>query len=206
MNRNGHTTPNNGHTNSAQNRTVFGTATTPAMSGLDHSQHANRTSRSTPRSVIIGLDVSERRIGYAVLEYDSGQPLATGTLHTPAGEDLHARVKAWSEISATANQTGDIQLVVIEAPWSGPNKQRNMQHALAIGNVAGAAAARLGPSILVDTIQPATWRSLCNLPTRGKEPVHQWATRVLNRNIDQDQADALGIATAAHQIAWKGHL
>lgn len=159
----------------------------------------------TPRSVIIGLDVSERRIGYAVLEYDSGNALATGTLHTPAGEDLHARVNAWTEISATANQTGDIQLVVIEAPWAGPNKQRNAQHAMAIGNMAGVAAARLGSSVLVDTIQPATWRSLCGLPTRGKEPVHTWACNKLQRDVDQDQADALGIATAAHHIAWKGH-
>ena len=206
MSANGHTTPNNGHTNNTQNRTVFGTATTPTKSELDHPHAANQTSSSTPRSVIIGLDVSERRIGYCIADYDSGQPLNTGTIHTPAGEDLHARVNAWTQISHTANQTGDIQLVIIEAPWSGPNKQRNLTHALAIGNLAGIAAARLGSTVLVDTIQPATWRRLCNLPTRGKEPVRTWAVQRLGTNIDQDQADALGIATAAHQIAWEGHL
>ena len=159
----------------------------------------------TPSSTIVGLDVSERRIGYAVLEYDSGEPLETGTIHTPAGTDLHDRVNAWRRISAAANQTGDIQLVLIEAPWMGPNRQGSARHAMAVGNLAGIAAARLGPSILIDTIQPATWRRLCGLPTRGKQPVHQWACNRLGITVDQDQADALGIATAAHHIAWGTH-
>ena len=157
----------------------------------------------TPRSVICGLDVSERRIGYALVDYDSAEPLETGTIHTPRGEDLHARVNAWRTISHNATQTGDIQLVLIEAPYAGPNRRGSLNHAMAIGNLAGIAAARLGSSILVDTIQPATWRTLCGLPTRGKEPVLTWASD-LWPVADQDQADALGIATAAHHTAWKG--
>ena len=157
----------------------------------------------TPRSSIIGLDVSERRIGYAVLEYDSGEPVETGTIHTPAGNDLTDRVNAWRRISHAANQTGDIQLVLIEAPWIGPNRQGSMRHAMSVGNVAGIAATRLGPKILVDTIQPAQWRRLCGLPSRGKTPVAEWANDVLNLRVTQDEADALGIATAAHKIAWR---
>ena len=155
----------------------------------------------TPRSTIIGLDASERRIGYAIVDYDSGQPLTTGTIHTPAGEDLHARVNAWRTISSSATTSGDIELVLIEAPYAGPNRRGSLNHALAIGNLAGIAATRLGPRILVDTIQPATWRRICNLPLRGKEHVFNWA---ISRHpiTDQDQADALGIATAAHHIAW----
>ena len=155
----------------------------------------------TSRAVIVGLDVSERRVGYCLADYDSGEPLETGTIPTQQGEDLHARVNAWRHISHTANQTGDIQLVLIEAPWSGPNRQGAARHAMAIGNLAGIAAARLGHSVLVDTIQPATWRSIIGIPTRGKTPVMQWA-QARWPVTDQDQADALGIATAAHHIAW----
>ena len=157
----------------------------------------------TPAAVIIGLDCSERRIGYAILNYDSGKCVETGVMHTPAGDDLNARVQAWHSISHAANQTGDIQLVLIEAPWSGPNRQGSIRGAMAVGNLAGIAATRLGRTILVDTIQPTQWRSLCGISTRGKEPVMTWATNQLGHTITQDEADALGIATAAHHIAWK---
>ena len=156
----------------------------------------------TPGACIIGLDVSERRIGYAVLEYDSGKCVETGVMHTPAGDDLNTRVQAWHSISHAANQTGDIELVLIEAPWSGPNRQGSIRGAMAVGNMAGVAASRLGRNVLVDTIQPTQWRSLCGLPTKGKTPVSEWANRVLGRSVTQDEADALGIATAAHHIAW----
>jgi Holliday junction resolvasome RuvABC endonuclease subunit len=76
---------------------------------------------------------------------------------------------------------------------------------MAVGNLAGIAASRLGRNVLVDTIQPTQWRSLCGLPTRGKEPVSEWANNVLGRSVTQDEADALGIATAAHHTAWKGN-
>ena len=157
----------------------------------------------TPAAVLIGLDVSERRIGYAILNYDSGECVETGVMHTPAGNDLNTRVQAWHSISHAANQTGDIALVLIEAPWSGPNRQGSIRGAMAVGNLAGIAATRLGRNILVDTIQPTQWRSLCGISTRGKEPVMTWATNRLGRTITQDEADALGIATAAHHIAWK---
>ncbi len=156
----------------------------------------------TPAAVIIGLDVSERRVGFAVVEYDSGMCVSTGVMFTPAGDDLNTRVQAWHTISHTANQTGDIELVLIEAPWSGPNRQGSIRGAMAVGNLAGIAAMSLGRTILVDTIQPAHWRSLCGLPGRGKEPVAEWATQALGRAVTQDEADALGIATAAHHIAW----
>lgn len=156
----------------------------------------------TPAAVIIGLDVSERRIGYAIANYDTGRIVETGVMHTPAGDDLNTRVQAWHSISHAANQTGDIQLVLIEAPWSGPNRQGSIRGAMAVGNLAGIAATRLGRTVLVDTIQPTQWRALCGISTRGKEPVMEWATSVLGRSVTQDEADATGIATAAHHIAW----
>ena len=156
----------------------------------------------TPAAVIIGLDVSERRVGFAIVHYDSGECITTGVMHTPAGDDLNTRVQAWHSISHAANQTGDIQLVLIEAPWSGPNRQGSIRGAMAVGNLAGIAASRLGRNVLVDTIQPTQWRNLCGLPTKGKEPVNEWANQVLNRTVTQDEADALGIAYAAHHIAW----
>ena len=163
------------------------------------------TNNRPPAAVIIGLDVSERRIGYAIAEYDSGVIVETGVLHTPAGDDLNERVRAWHSISHAANQTGDIELVLIEAPWSGPNRQGSIRGAMAVGNLAGIAATRLSPHVLVDTIQPTTWRRICGIPTRGKEPVMQWATQLLGRTITQDEADATGITRAAHHIAWNGH-
>ena len=158
----------------------------------------------TPAAVIIGLDVSERRIGFAILNYDSGACVSTGVMHTPAGDDLNTRVQAWHTISHAANLTGDIELVLIEAPWSGPNRQGSIRGAMAVGNMAGIASMSLGRSVLVDTIQPAHWRSLCGLPGRGKQPITQWANKVLGRVVTQDEADALGVATAAHSIAWNG--
>jgi len=159
----------------------------------------------TPAAVIIGIDCSERRIGFAILEYDSGVCITTGVMFTPAGDDLNTRVQAWHTISHTANQTGDIELVLIEAPWSGPNRQGSIRGAMSVGNIAGIAASSLGRSVLVDTIQPTQWRSLCGISTRGKQPVAEWANNVLGRAVTQDEADALGIATAAHHIAWNGH-
>ena len=158
----------------------------------------------TPAAVIVGLDVSERRIGYAIANYDTGTIVETGVMHTPAGDDLNTRVQAWHSISHAANQTGDIELVLIEAPWSGPNRQGSIRGAMSVGNLAGIAASRLGRNVLIDTIQPAQWRALCGIPTRGKTPVMEWATQLLGRRVTQDEADATGIATAAHHIAWNG--
>jgi Holliday junction resolvasome RuvABC endonuclease subunit len=160
----------------------------------------------TSLAFILGLDVSERRVGWALVDYDSAKPVNIGTIHTPADDDLNHRARAWRSISIAADQAGgDIEAVILEAPYAGPNRQGSLRAAMAIGNLAGIASARLGPSVLIDTIQPATWRTTIGISTRGKTaPLNHARTLTNNPTLnDQDAADALCIATAAHTLIWR---
>jgi Holliday junction resolvasome RuvABC endonuclease subunit len=160
----------------------------------------------TSLAFILGLDVSERRIGWALVDYDSAKPVNIGTIHTPIEDDLEHRVDAWRAISHTATTAGgDIEAVILEAPYTGPNKQGSLRAAMAIGNLAGIAASRLPTSVLIDTIQPATWRTTLRISTRGKTAPLNHARSLCNDATltDQDAADALCIATAAHTLIWR---
>jgi Holliday junction resolvasome RuvABC endonuclease subunit len=156
----------------------------------------------TPRSLILGLDVSARRIGWAIINYDDATPIKHGTEHTASGDDLTNRRVAFLEIARTADALGDVCAVIIEDAYAGPNRAGTVAHALSVGNVEGLAAARW-PGVLVDRVRPAVWRSVIGVASTGKDCVGVWAARLVGVEVGEDAADALGVACAGHVLIWQ---
>lgn len=157
----------------------------------------------TPRSLILGLDVSARRLGWALVDYETGAPVACDVQHVSADDDLRARRVAFREIARDADARGDVCAVLLEDAHAGPSRRGTVIHALSVGNVEAWAAARW-PDVLVDRVTPAAWRSAVGLPSQGKQPVLDWATDLLRFRPSQDAADALGVAVACHALVWQG--
>jgi len=155
----------------------------------------------TPRSIILGLDVSPKRIGWALIDYDNGHHLAHGVEHVNGDDDLRARRIAFRDVTHTADARGDVCAVFVEDAYVGASRRGTIIHAMSIGNVEAWAANRW-PDQLVARIAPATWRSTLGLPTRGKEPVMAWASERVGV-VSQDEADALGVACAGHALVWR---
>ena len=159
-----------------------------------------------PRSIILGLDASARRIGWACIDHDTAELVSIGCEHTAAGDDLRNRRNAVKEIAAQSNTRGDVCAVFVEDAYAGPSRAGTIQHAGAVGNVEAFALERW-PQLLVERIAPATWRSILGLPNAGKEPVVVWAQAATQRAMwTQDEADAYAIATCGHMLVWKSHI
>lgn len=157
------------------------------------------------RALILGLDVSARRIGWALVDYETGKPIACDVQAVSADDDLRARRVAFREVARDADARGDVCAVLLEDAHAGPSRRGTVIHALSVGNVEAWAAARW-PDVLVDRVTPAAWRSAAGLPSKGKQPVMDWATELLRYRPTQDAADALGIATAGHRLVWETHI
>ena len=157
----------------------------------------------TPRSLILGLDVSARRVGWALVDYETATPVACDVQHVAADDDLRARRIAFREVARDADARGDVCAVLLEDAHAGPSRRGTVIHALSVGNVEAWAAARW-PDVLVDRVTPAAWRSAVGLPSQGKQPVLDWATALLRYRPSQDAADALGVAVACHVLVWQG--
>lgn len=169
----------------------------------------------TPRSLVIGLDVSPLRIGWALVSYETGEAINAGCQIVAANDDLRARREAFREVARTADGLGDVGAVILEDAYAGPNRAGTIRHALAIGNVEAFAAARW-PDVLVDRLGAAAWRSQLSLEQRGKEAPLEYARAVWSADVggelgacvakarhEQDAADALCIAKAGHGIVWR---
>lgn len=155
------------------------------------------------RSLILGLDASARRIGWALIDYDSGQLIVIGCEHTPADDDLRTRRAAVKEIAAHAYGRGDVCAVFVEDAYVGPSRAGTIQHAAAVGNVEAFALERW-PQQLVARIAAARWRSLLGIAAHGKQPVIEWAHKHADRAMwTQDEADAFAIACAGHCLLWQ---
>lgn len=167
-----------------------------------------------PRSLVIGLDVSPRRIGWAAISYETGETLNAGCQIVAADDDLRARREAFRELARTADGVGDVGAVILEDAYAGPSRAGTIRHALSIGNVEAFAAARW-PDVLVDRVAPATWRSVLGLEQRGKADPLEYARQAYQADTgrrlgecvtvkahEQDAADALCIAKAGHVIVW----
>lgn len=154
----------------------------------------------TPRSVIVGLDVSPKRIGWAVVDYDTGHHIRHGVEHVTGDDDLRARRIAFRNVTHAAESRGDVCAVILEDAYVGVSRRGTIVHAVSVGNVEAWAAMRW-PDQLVVRLAPATWRAAVGLPTRGKEAVMAWACAYVG-DMTQDEADALGIATAGHILVW----
>lgn len=156
------------------------------------------------RSLVLGLDASERRVGWALVDYETAELVEVGCEFTFAGDDLKNRRSALREIARVANLRGDVFAVFVEDAYAGPSRARTVKHACAVGNVEAFALERW-PKILVERLAPATWRSILGLPAKGKTGVWAWARArdVYERLKIQDEADALAIATAGHALVWE---
>lgn len=155
----------------------------------------------TPRSLILGLDVSPKRIGWAIVDYDTGHHIRHGVEHVNGDDDLRARRIAFRNVTHAAESRGDVCAVILEDAYVGVSRRGTIVHAVSVGNVEAWAAMRW-PDQLVVRLAPATWRATVGLPTRGKDPVREWAAQLIG-DVSQDEADALGVAIAGHQLVWK---
>ncbi len=172
-------------------------------------------------SLAIGLDVSELRMGWAVVDYDTLEPLALGV------EDLRERDGGWAEdqvLRAVSQIVGHIQragfqkeqtwVVGIEDAYLGPNKKASLRHASVVGMATMAARVVFGPSITYWPIPADSWRHALGIKGRNRQEkkalTMEWALNVVpdevlpvGATITQDEADALGIATACAMLTEK---
>lgn len=155
----------------------------------------------TPRGLILGLDVSPKRIGWAIVNYDNGYHVAHGVQHVVGDDDLRARRLAFAEIARGADARGDVCAVILEDAYVGVSRRGTITHAVSVGNVEAWAAARW-PDQLVVRLAPASWRAAVGLPVRGKGGVLEWAERVCGV-VSQDEADAMGVAAAGFALVWE---
>ena len=91
---------------------------------------------TTGPAVVIGLDASPRRIGWAIVD-DAEQILSSGTEHVDAGDDLRYRLGAWHRITAELNRvcdSGQLVAVGIEDVYVRFPRQA-IQSALTVGNL-----------------------------------------------------------------------
>lgn len=147
--------------------------------------------------VVVGLDASPRRIGWAVLDYETSGPLDVGVAVTVAEDDLVNRRAAVQDIARVANRLGDVLAVLVEDAYAGPNRRVTIDHASAVGNVEAFALERW-PRILVARIAASSWRSVLGIDAKGKDAVRAWAIDIDEWLTDepQDAIDAVAIAAA----------
>jgi hypothetical protein len=153
-------------------------------------------------TVVIGLDASPLRIGYAIMVLQTGELLKSGTMHVSnTGDDLRNRQAAWRHIMAEANRVTDSSLIVcvgLEEAYVRFKRQAILS-ALTIGNLE-AFALRSYPWILVHRLQPTEWRKLIGIKQGGKEAPLAYAQTVKPGLLDQDEADAICITRALCQV------
>ena len=158
----------------------------------------------TPRSLILAIDASPKRLGWAVVDYDTAELITSGTEHTTNPSDLQDRRSRIRWIAHEAMGRGDVCAAFVEDAYAGPNKRTTIQHAMSVGNVEAFLLERW-PLILVDRIQASTWRMVLGLAKTGKQaPLEYAQTRTTKRLDSQDEADAICIATAANKLIWRG--
>jgi hypothetical protein len=152
------------------------------------------------RRIIVGIDASPLRIGYAItlddhlVEYD--------TIRIPRDAALARRRDAWLGLRDTIRriedaEKADTNLIGIEAPYIGPNRQGSLNHARQIGHQEAFALISF-PYAEQRLIQPQTWRSIIGIARRGKTAPYEYALGLVDDDagIDQDTADAICIVTA----------
>lgn len=158
----------------------------------------------TPRSLILAIDASPKRLGWAAVDYDSAELVTSGVEHTTDPNDLQDRRARIKYIAHEAMSRGDVCAAFVEDAYAGPSSRITVQHAMTVGNIEAFLLERW-PLILVDRIAPATWRSILGIDPRGKTAPQRYADKHARRLIDsQDEADAICIAIAANKLIWRG--
>lgn len=174
----------------------------------------------------IGLDVSELRLGYAIVTYEDQSPLALGV------EDLRERDGGWVEdqvIRAVSHvrdevlrlgfEREDVWVVGVEDAYVGPSVKGSLRHAAVVGMARAMAASNFGRQTAVVPIGADEWRGLCGISNAGKSAdkkaaTEAWAWNALPlgeglddpwgwEDLEQDAFDALGVATACALLTVK---
>lgn len=158
----------------------------------------------TPRSLILAIDASPKRLGWACVDYETAEVILSGVEHTTEPDDLKDRRARIKYIAHEAMGRGDVCAAFVEDAYAGPSSRITVQHAMSVGNVEAFLLERW-PLILVDRIAPATWRSILGIDARGKTAPLKYADKHAHRLIEsQDEADAICIAIAANRLIWRG--
>ena len=166
--------------------------------------------------IAVGLDVSELRMGWAIVRYDDQSPLALGV------EDLRQRDGGYieeqvpqavrfvrSEVQRLGHDPEEVVVVGIESAYHGPNISRTIAHAGVVGMATCAAQMIFGRQVTCYPLGADEWRATCGISNAGKREdkkrAAQWWARTMlalwgfeaEETPAEDAADALGIATAA---------
>lgn len=170
--------------------------------------------------IAIGLDVSEKRMGWAAVSYDDQTPLALGM------ERLDLPDMGWVENQVFAAMrrvnrqipAGEVVVVGIEDAYLGPNKMGSLRHAGVIGMATLAARVVFGTGVTIWPIPAGKWRNAIGLKPASrkradvKAATAGWGTHVLFNagwpgdepaSQPEDAYDALGIATACALLTVK---
>jgi Holliday junction resolvasome RuvABC endonuclease subunit len=167
-------------------------------------------------SLAIGLDVSELRMGWAVVDYDTLEPLALGV------ENLRLAGGGWAEdqvlraVRQVHDRIGiradDVFVVGVEDAYLGPNKKASLRHASVVGMATMAARVVFGPSVTYWPIPADSWRHALGIKGKNraekKALTMEWAESHVDAGgtglvLTEDEADALGIATACAMLTEK---
>ena len=175
-------------------------------------------------SLAVGLDVSELRMGWAVVGYDYQEPLALGV------ENLRKPDAGWPEeqvILAVRNVLGvvkglghdreEVFAVGLEDAYHGPSIKGTIRQAGVIGMATVAAQMIFGSHVTCWPIGNGTWLALLGIKPASrkradvKAATMEWAADRLDswgfdasrQLVGEDESDALGIATACALLTEK---
>ena len=156
------------------------------------------------RSLLLGLDVSPKRLGYGLVDLLTGEPVACGceSIDLPDHGWMHQQVRD-AFLHAGAGIVGEIQAVYIEdTAQAGKYRQHDAGRAQGIVQ---AEVERRWPWATVQFVKPKEWRVLAGLPgNASKKDVWIVADDMLEEvglqpASTQDAADALLIAVAGQR-------
>lgn len=172
---------------------------------------------SSVRSLLLGLDVSPKRLGWGLVDLLTGEPVACGcesidlpdhgwmhqqvqtalttvTRHMTAPGDGSARIDGY----VIRKLVGEIQAVYVEdTAQAGKYRQHDAGRAQGIVQ---AEVERRWPWAPVQFLKPSEWKKLAGLKgNAGKHEVYEVAIKVHQPVGMQDAADALLIAVAGQR-------
>jgi Holliday junction resolvasome RuvABC endonuclease subunit len=163
------------------------------------------------RSLLLGLDVSPKRLGWGLVDLVSGEAVACGceAIELPTHDYDHERVHhALRAIDVSVDdQSMEIQAVYVEQPGlppiSGTKSAYNAGRAV---QSIHDEVQRRWPHAPIEFLMPTEWRKLAGLPGNAKKPeVMIYSLELLGavpgatRKRSQDAADGLLIAVAGQR-------
>ena len=165
------------------------------------------------RSLLLGLDVSPRRLGFGLVDLITGEPVACGMepIDLPHAGWHHQQVqRALGVIDPGGPDDFEIQAVFIE-DTAGAGKFRQHDAGRAQGMVQ-AEVERRWPWVTVQFLKPSEWKKLAGLKgnaSKGEVSLHALDLLVAGPGsplvVYQDALDALLIAVAGqrrNQESW----